>query len=185
MPYIEDTVQAGPSDLGSLLDPGDDWSGYTIVPVEMEHGAGVKVTATTNRDILCKVAGLMVPFDSLTIATTEVLAPIHGASRAKAYGIPGGDIDSNYSVQFGTWLSKGQADALRQALFAGPHGEAVYHQVQVSFLGDPAKAYAGRHPLITLGPCKAKSDTWEFAQGSPNKGKFEGLAIDYRWYGRA
>lgn len=182
MAYIEDTIN--PEAQTPSLNPGDDWEGYTIVPVELEHGAGVKCTATTNRDILCRVAGVMVPFDSLTIGTTEVINPLHGASRARAYALPGGDIDSNYSVEFGTWLSKGEADALREALFAGPHGEAVYHSVQVTFLGDPAKGYAGRHPLLTLTKCKAKSDSWTFSQGSPNKGKFDGLAIDYTWYGR-
>lgn len=180
MAYIEDTVVAD----GQIpsLNVGDDWSGYTIVPMEMEHGNGIKVIATTNRDIMCKMAGVMVPFDSLTINTTEVINPLHGASRARAYALPGGDIDSNFSVEFGTWLDKAGQDALRQALFAGPHGEAVYFSIVVTFLGDPAKGYAGRKVLLTLDKCKAKSDSWTYSQGSPNKAKFDGLAIDYHYY---
>lgn len=181
MPYIEADLQAGTIDD---LDPGDAWDGYTIVPFEMENGGGIKVTATTNRDILCRVAGIPIPFDSLSIQGSEVLSALHGASRARAYALPGGDIDSTYSIEFGTWVSKGQADALRMALFAGPHGEAVYHSVQVTYLGDPAKGYAGRHPLLTLTKAKAKADSWTFNQGSPNKGKFDGLAIDYEFYGK-
>ena len=183
MPYIEDSVQTN-QELGTLLDVGDDWNGYTIAPIEMEHGAGVKVTAATNRDILLKVAGLMVPMDSLTINTKEAITPVHGASRARAYALVGGDIDSTYTVEFGTWMSKGEEDALREALFAGPHGEAVYHTVVASFLGDPAKGYAGRHPLIVLNKCKAQSDSWTFGQGSHGKSKFDGLAIEMLWYGR-
>jgi hypothetical protein len=184
MPYIDDNVQADVADLGSILSPGDSWDGYTIVPVEMQSGSGIKITATTNRDIMCKVAGMMIPFDSLTVGTTENIAPLHGASRARGYALPGGDIDSNYSVEFGTWLSKGEADALREALFAGPQGQAVYHTVVVTFLGDPAKGHAGRHKLVTLAKCKAKSDSWTFSQGSPNKGKFDALALDMYWFGR-
>lgn len=183
MAYIDDEVNANQADMGGL-DPGESWDGYTIVPVEMEGGSGIKVTAVTNRDILLRVAGMSVPLESLTVATTEDIKPIHGASRARAYGLPGGDIDTTYSVEFGTWLSKGQIDAMREALFAGPHGEAVYHSVFVTFLGDPAKGYAGRHKLLTLLKCKAKSDTWSFAQGNWGKSKFEGLAADYYWFGR-
>jgi len=184
MAYIEDDVQAGVTDLGNALNVGESWDGYTIVPVELEHGQGIKVTATTNRDILLRVAGQMVPMDSLTINTTENIQPVHGASRARAYALAGGDIDSNYSLEFGTWLSKDDQDSLREALFAGPHGEAVYHTLIVTFLGDPAKGYAGRHPLLTLVKCKAKSDSWTFSQGGPNKSKVDGLALEYLWYGR-
>jgi hypothetical protein len=184
MAYIEDSVNAGIANNGISLDPGESWDGYTIAPVEMEHGSGIKIMAVTNRDILCKIAGMMVPFDSLTITTTEAINPLHGASRARAFALPGGDIDSTYSVEFGTWMERGQVDALREALFAGPHGEAVYHSMYVTFLGDPAKGYAGRHPVISVYPCKAKSDTWTFSQGAPGKGKFEGLAIGYYWAGR-
>ena len=184
MAYLEDSVDAAVDDLGSSLDPGDSWDGYTICPVETESGTGVKITATTNRDIMLRVAGMMIPFDSLTIGTTENIQPVHGASRARAYALAGGDIDSNYSVEFGTFITKDTVDALREALFAGPHGEAVYHTVYATFLGDPAKSYAGRHKLVTLAKCKAKADSWTFQQGSPNRGKFDGLALDMYWYGR-
>jgi len=181
MGYIEDTLITGPT---QNLDPGDSWDGYTTVPVEMEHGSGIKVMAVTNRDILLKVAGRMVPMDSLSINTTENIQPVHGASRARAYALAGGDIDSNYGVEFGSWLTKDEVDALREALFAGPHGEAVYHAVYVTYLGDPAKGYAGRRPLLSLEKCKAKSDSWTFGQGGVSKSKFDGLAIEYQWSGR-
>jgi len=184
MSYIEDSVQADIDTLDTALNPGDSWDGYSIVPVETISGSGVKVTAVTNRDILLKVGGIMVPMDSLSINTTENIQPVHGASRARAYALAGGDIDSNYSVEFGTWLSMEQVEALREALFAGPHGEAVYHSVVCTFLGDPAKGYAGRHPLVSLLKCKAKSDSWTFSQGGPGKSKFDGLALEYFWYGR-
>ena len=140
--------------------------------------------ASTNRDILCRVAGMMIPFDSLTVNTAENVQPVHGASRPRGYALAGGDIDSNYSVEFGTWLEKSQVDVLRNALFAGPMGQAVYHTVVVTFLGDPAKGGAGRHVLLTLSKCKAKSDSWTFGAGGVNKGKFDGLALDYVWAGK-
>ncbi len=181
MAIIEDSILAGEI---SALDPGESWDGYTIVPMETEHNKGVKVVATTNRDILCQIAGMMIPFDSLTINTTENVQPVHGAGYPRGYALVGGDIDSNYSVEFGTWLEKSQVDVLRNALFAGPMGQAVYHTLVVTFLGDPAKGGAGRHVLLTLSKCKAKSDSWTFGAGGVNKGKFDGLALDYVWAGK-
>jgi hypothetical protein len=168
----------------SGADPGDSWDGYTIVPMDIKDGNGIKIVATSNRDILLKVAGIKVPFDSLTVTTTEKIDPAHGASTPRALALVGSDIDSTYSVEFGTYLTSGEADALREALFAGPNGEAVYHSISVTFMGDPAKGGAGRQPLITLTKCKARADTWTFSQGAVNKGRFEGLAIEYRWLGR-
>jgi hypothetical protein len=150
----------------------------------LEHGQGIKIVATTNRDILCTVAGLKVPFDSLTINFKEKVDPVHGASRARGYALAGGDIDYTYSVEFGTWMESGTADAMRNALFTQTEGRAVYHTIHVYFLGDPAKGGAGAHKLLTLAKCKANADTWTFSQGSPNKGKFDGLALDYEWYGK-
>jgi len=165
------------------LNPGEPWDGRTIVPANTLFDPTVKIMAVTNRDILIKVCGMMVPADSLTVTSTEDIKPIHGASRPGVFGLPGGDIAINYSVEFGSWLQEGQVDALRDALFSGPGGRAVYHSVSVSFLGDPAIRHAGRHPLIYLGGCKAKSDSWVFSQGSVGKSKFDGIASRYQWYG--
>lgn len=184
MAYIEDTV-LNPADI-QALDPGDSWDGYSIVPVELASGSGYKITAVTDRDILLKVAGINpIPMDSLTINTTENILAVHGGGRPRAYALAGGDIDSNYQVEFGSWITQGQKDAMREALFAGPHGEAVYHTVVVTFAGDPAKGYAGRHTLLVLEQAKSKADTWTISHGAAVKSKFEGLAISYLWYGRA
>ena len=163
--------------------PGESWDGRTIAPASTLLGSSVKIMAVTNRDIMIKVKGIMVPASSLTVACTEDLKPLHGDSVPGAYGIPGGDIDINYSIEFGSWLEDGQVDALREALFSGPNGRAVYHGIYVTFLGDPAMDHAGRHPLLTLEGCKAKSDSWVFSQSTPVMSKFDGLAMRYKWYG--
>jgi hypothetical protein len=181
MAYFEDSVVG--NEVLTPLDPGQSWDGFTIAPFELGQGTQ-KIMATTNRDILCTVAGLKIPFDSLTIGMTEAINPVHGASRARGYALAGGDLDYNYSVEFGTWIESSAADALRNALFTQTEGRAVYHTIHVYFLGDPAKGGAGAHKLLTLGKCKAKADSWTFGQGGVNKGKFEGLALDYEWYGK-
>ena len=105
MPYIEDNVLGRPNDLGSLLD--QEMTGAFIQSFRSRWNTvpASRLPATTNRDILCKVAGLMVPFDS---SQSPRQGPGTYPRSLPGQGIrhPWRDIDSNYSVQFGTWLSK-------------------------------------------------------------------------------
>jgi hypothetical protein len=172
-------------DAGNIgLGAPDDWEGSTIVPFETEPDSGIKVVAATNRDILLRVGNILVPMDSLSIQNTENIVAVHGSTRGKAYALAGGDIDTTYTVEFGSWLEAGQQDALRQALFTLHENRAVYHSVYVTYLGDPAKGWTGRHPLLTLRKCKAKADSWTFSQGGPSKSKFDGMSVDYFFFGR-
>ena len=175
-------IEASGDNLGVVS--SDEWDGYTIKPMDTEGGSGYKIIAATDRDILLRVAGIMIPCDSLSVQMTEDIKPIHGATRGRAYALAGGDIDANYSVEFGSWIEDGEQDVLWQALFEPSEGRAVYHTVTVTYLGDPAKGNEGRHSLLTLRKCKAKADSWNVNHGNIIKGKFDGLAIEMYWFGR-